>query len=152
MRWLEATTSVEIARPPEAVWAFVSDLRQMPHWVRGVSDPEPTSGGAWGVGSTFRSQYRSAGRTHRVEYEVTEFAAPERYGVRTTAGPFPFEGRLSLAGTSRGTAVLKSTRAGSDGRVTSWMFAALGWGLRWAMRRRLRGELGDLKARVEAVG
>ena len=142
-RWLEATGAVEIGRPPDVVWAAVSEPRNMPLWVRGVRDPEAPSGGAWGVGSTFRSRYRYGGRTHEVRYEVTEFVARQRYGVRTTSGPFPFEGTLSLVGTSRGTAVLKTTRAGSDGRVTSWMFAGLGPFLRWTMRRQLRGSWGS---------
>ena len=44
MRWLAATTSVEIERPIDDVWAFVTDIGNMPHWVDGVSEAVLTPG------------------------------------------------------------------------------------------------------------
>lgn len=41
--------SIEIARPPEAVWAVVSDPQNDPHWCRKVNSVEAAGEGRWTV-------------------------------------------------------------------------------------------------------
>jgi Polyketide cyclase / dehydrase and lipid transport len=41
--------SIEIARPPEAVWAFVSDPRNDPRWGGKVKSVQPAGAGRWRV-------------------------------------------------------------------------------------------------------
>jgi hypothetical protein len=41
--------SIDIARSPESVWAFVSDPRNDPRWCRKVKSVEPTGDGRWRV-------------------------------------------------------------------------------------------------------
>lgn len=100
MRWLSATATIEIERPIEEVWGFVADLENMPHWVKGVSEPALTSDPPLAEGSAFTSLYTYARRTHQIDYEVTAFDAPRRYAVKSTGGPYPFEGALDLASAS----------------------------------------------------
>ena len=94
MRWLAATTSVEIERPIDDVWAFVTDIGNMPHWVDGVSEailtPEADAAASGlAVGTPFMSQYTYAGRTPHdgVRRDRPGAAGPLRAGVHR--GPLP---------------------------------------------------------------
>ena len=96
MRWLAATTSVEIERPIDDVWAFVTDIGNMPHWVDGVSEailtPEADAAASGlEVGTPFMSQYTYAGRRHTMEYVVTVLEPPGHYALESTEGPYPVE-------------------------------------------------------------
>ncbi len=155
MRWLSATASVEIDRPIETVWAFVTDLANMPQWVDGVSEPAffPGAGpepSALGPGVPFTSRYTYAGRTHTMHYVVTAFEPPGRYALESTEGPYPVELTLRLDAAPGGaTTLAKTTRAGSDGPVTSAMFLLFGPLLRRLMRRQIAKELARCKAACE---
>ena len=155
MRWLAATTSVEIERPIDDVWAFVTDIGNMPHWVDGVSDAALTPGAdpaasRLAVGTPFMSQYTYAGRRHTMEYVVTVLEPPGHYALESTAGPYPVELRLRLATGAGGAVTLeKTTRAGSDGMITSAMFLLLGPLLRRMMRKQISKELARCKAACE---
>jgi uncharacterized protein YndB with AHSA1/START domain len=155
MRWLSATATAEIDRPIESVWAFVTDLANMPHWVDGVSEPavapglEPSPSGLH-PGVPFTSRYTYAGRTHTMHYVVTAFEPPTRYALKSTGGPYPVELTLRLDAAAGGAVRLaKTTRAGSDGRVTSAMFLLLAPLLRRLMRRQIAKELARCKAACE---
>ena len=155
MRWLSATASAGIDRPFGTVWAFVTDLGNMPHWVDGVSEPAflPDAGPeppALGRGVPFTSRYTYAGRTHAMHYVVTAFEPPGRYALESTEGPYPVELTLRLDAAPGGaTTLAKTTRAGSDGRVTSAMFLLFGPLLRRLMRRQIAKELARCKAACE---
>jgi len=149
MRWLATTSAVEVDRPVEAVWEFVTEVANLPRWVRGVSEPALTSGGPLGVGSTLRSQYRYAGRSHELAYVVTGCDAPGWLSIRSTAGPFPVELSLALTPVGSGVRVEKRTNAGSDGWATAASFVLLGPLLRWTMRRQMGKELAGLKGWLE---
>ena len=155
MRWLAATTSIEIERPIDDVWAFVTDIGNMPHWVDGVSDAAVTAGAdaaASGLeaGTPFMSQYTYAGRRHTMEYVVTDLEPPGHYALKSTEGPYPVELTLRLDAAPGGAVRLtKTTRAGSDGVITSAMFLLLGPLLRRMMRKQMAKELARCKAACE---
>ncbi len=155
MRWLAAVTSVEIDRPIDDVWAFVTDIGNMPHWVDGVSEPALTPGADAAAspleaGTPFTSRYTYAGRTHTMHYVVTDLEPPTHYALKSTEGPYPVELRLRLSSGADGATTLeKTTRAGSDGVVTSAMFLLFGPLLRRMMRRQMSKELARCKAAVE---
>ena len=155
MRWLAATTSIEIERPIDDVWAFVTDIGNMPHWVDGVSEailtPEADAAASGlAVGTPFMSQYTYAGRRHTMEYVVTILEPPGHYALKSTEGPYPVELTLRLDAAPGGAVRLtKTTRAGSDGMITSAMFLLLGPLLRRMMRKQMSKELARCKAACE---
>ena len=155
MRWLGATASAEIDQPIDVVWAFVTDLTNMPHWVDGVSEPVLAPGAGaepsgLREGVPFTSRYTYAGRTHTMHYVVTAFEPARRYALKSTEGPSSVELTLRLDAAAGGAVrIAKTTRAGSDGRVTSAMFLLLGPLLRRLMRRQIAKELARCKAAVE---
>ena len=78
--------SVEIARTPEDVFAYVTDPSHLPEWqesvVRVDSDDAPTQ-----VGTRVVVVRRAGRREMESAAEVDEFQPPTRWGVRGVDGP-----------------------------------------------------------------
>ena len=146
---MKATASILIDRPISAVWDFVADVANMEIWVNGVSALVPTSEGEFGVGSTFKSNYTYAGKTHAVTYVITEFDPPNCITMRSTSGPFPFEGSTELREEAEGTRVFNTIDASPTNAFLTVWFAVLGVVLKLMMRRQLRKELVELRSHLE---
>jgi hypothetical protein len=88
-----ATHSVEIARPPDEVFAYLDDYRRHGEWQEGLV-VEDVSGE--GVGTHVRQRRRMGSREQAVEWEVTQRDPPRSFAFRGTSGPLrPFgSGRL----------------------------------------------------------
>jgi len=76
-------SSILIARPPERVWSFMSDVSNIPKWDRGVAAVRPGSSGVTGVGSEFdtvadMNATADAGKNGLMGYRITE-VDPERH-------------------------------------------------------------------------
>ena len=80
---------VEIARPPDEVFAFIADARNRPSWDESVDSEELTSPEPIGVGSTVRTGLRSMGRDYVLTWEIVEHDPPRRQVIESTSGPFP---------------------------------------------------------------
>lgn len=148
MKWLGASAEYVMDHPVEAVWDFVSNVENNDRWVEGVLAPRWTSDGEPTVGSTYESKYKYAGKTHDVEYEVTAYEPPRKFGSRTTSGPFPYDGAITMQAVDGGTKVTHEMMAGSDGAFTEFMFTALGWLLRPMVRKRLRKEIETMSEEI----
>ena len=148
MKWLDASVVSAMDHPVEAVWEFVSNVENMGRWVKEVEGPRWTSDGERGVGSTFESKYEYGGKTQDMDYEVTVYDPPTKFGIRTTAGRFPYRGILTIESVDGGTKVTHDMMAGSDGAITAFMFTIGGALLRPMMRRRLRKELETMSEEI----
>jgi len=146
---MKASVSIRIDQPIDKVFAFAANIENMDQWVTGVSEPKLTSEGDFGVGSTFTSKYTYGGGTHNITYVVTDYDPPTRHAIKSTSGPFPFEGLIELETSGSQTQITNTIDAGADSKATSIMFAVLGPILRIMMRRQLRGELEALKTILE---
>ena len=80
------TTTTEIARPAEDVFAYVTDPSTMPEWqkgcLRGHMDGPTTR-----VGSKCTTVRRIGGRERVVTTEITEYDPPRRWADRGIEGP-----------------------------------------------------------------
>ncbi len=72
---------IEIGRPPEDVWAVVSDLSTHTVWRPSLVEFRQLSDGPLGVGTRIREVLRWKGRTIEVEDVVTAFDPPRRLGI-----------------------------------------------------------------------
>jgi hypothetical protein len=104
---ISAEHVVDIARPPEVVFAYFADLRNEPEWNRGhvrevrLITPEPV-----GLGATFEGEHPGFGRAtwrlsaydppRHVEIEGTVGGAPYRYAgdLESANGGTRFRGRV----------------------------------------------------------
>ena len=146
---MKATASVFVDRPVSSVWDFVANVANMELWVNGVSDLARTSEGEFGIGSTFRSSYTYAGKTHPVTYVITEFDPPRCISMRSTSGPFPFEGSTKLREEAEGTRVFNTIDVKPTNAFLMVWFTILGVVLRLMMRRQLSKELVELRSHLE---
>jgi uncharacterized protein YndB with AHSA1/START domain len=80
------TTSAEIARPAEEVFAYVTDPSTMHEWqqgcISGRLDTPTTS-----VGSHCTTMRKIGGREREVTTEITEYDPPRRWADRGIDGP-----------------------------------------------------------------
>jgi uncharacterized protein YndB with AHSA1/START domain len=80
-------SSVEIARPPEDVFSYISDVSRHPEWQESLVRSSLEGGGSVAVGSRI-AQTRRIGRMERtMTLEVTEHSPPNRWGFRGIDGP-----------------------------------------------------------------
>ena len=93
--------TIEIARPPDDVFAFVADLDNLPRWqpsVREVEWDDPLEEGA-----TFAETRELLGRRARSRLEVTVLEPPRELTIRVVEGPVPLTVRHLLEPSDRGT-------------------------------------------------
>lgn len=95
-----ASTSVDIARAPEDVYAFVVDPANLSVW-QDAEDAQQVTEGPVGVGTRFREVHKVMGR-RRVELtEVVECDPGRVFHIRVVEGP-PVDGRWEFASTPGG--------------------------------------------------
>ena len=150
MASLSASVELQIERPIEDVWAYVSDVRNQDHWVDGMSESQLAGGEEVRRGSQIHGVYSYGGGTAPVTMTVAEFRAPRIIAIETSDGPFPFTGTLQLDRRgSSATLVRNSMTAGSDHIFTTIMFRFLPFVTRPLMTKQLRKELTQLKTILE---
>jgi uncharacterized protein YndB with AHSA1/START domain len=96
--------TVMIARPIEDVFAFLSDLENVPEWNYAIVETRKISEGPVGVGSTYR-QVRSVPSRSEERLEITAYDPPRQLEVRGQLGPFRSRLFYALNATPEGTRV-----------------------------------------------
>jgi uncharacterized protein YndB with AHSA1/START domain len=81
------TSTIEIARPPEEVFAYVTDPTRFPEWQVGVVRVHAEGGYRPEVGARFTTTRRIQGTERTSSQEVTEISHPRRWVVRGIDGP-----------------------------------------------------------------
>ena len=142
---LSATITIPRSRPE--VFAFISDVGNMPRWVSGVTAARLVSE-VMAEGARFVCEYRPNLRSEPIEMEVVSFEPPESYCTKSRRGPFQFEGCVSLSEVEGGTEVTNTIEAGPDSLSTRLATLLLGPLLRRSMQRRLLRELTALEHAV----
>jgi uncharacterized protein YndB with AHSA1/START domain len=140
--------TVEIARPVEEVFAFVTTPANFPRWAGAVvTASRQTSPGPVGVGTTFTQQNRLLGRRFTTELRVVAYEPARRFEYASTAGPIRFAGHYTfapVAGGTRFSSVDESTPPGA----LRWLQPLL----QPLVQRQITRNLAMLKAVLEAPG
>jgi uncharacterized membrane protein len=84
---LKIDYSVVIDRPLEEVFAYVTDIENMPVWSSEVEKAWKTSEGPMGKGTTFSSAAKVLGRQIENTIEVTEYEPNSKWFLKPTSGP-----------------------------------------------------------------
>jgi uncharacterized protein YndB with AHSA1/START domain len=101
----QAEASVTIARPVDAVFAYLTDGEKCPQWRSGVLDIKRVSGDG-GLGTRYRQGVKGPmGRRVAADYEVTAYEPNRRIEFQAVAGPARPHGRYDLAPDDGGTRV-----------------------------------------------
>ncbi len=136
--------SVEVNRPVEQVFAFVSDLEHDPPW-SGAAEVRRTTPGAIGIGTTFRQHDRVLGRRLELALEVIGYQPQHEITLKTTVGRLSFVGTRMVESLDEGSSRVTFLGGGhAEGvwRLTEPLLAAVG-------TRRLRAQLTRLKQVLE---
>ena len=80
-------SSIEIARPPAEVFAYVTDPSRFGEWQRDVVAVRQEGGRPGEAGSRFTTTRRIGGSERTMTQEVTESRAPRRWAARAVDGP-----------------------------------------------------------------
>jgi uncharacterized protein YndB with AHSA1/START domain len=79
--------SIEIARPPEDVFSYVTDPLHLPEWQESVVSARKLDDAPVGVGSRIVVTRRIGGREQPMTMELTELNAPSSWAGRGIDGP-----------------------------------------------------------------
>jgi uncharacterized protein YndB with AHSA1/START domain len=96
---VRAELTIEIARPPAEVFAYLTDVSNLPKWQSGVRS-------ARREGSLIHESRHLLGRELRTTLEIEEEEAPRVFTIRALDSPVPFSVRHELAPDGEGDAGL----------------------------------------------
>ena len=80
-------TSIEIARPPEDVFSYVTDPSRLAEWQESVVSTRVDESGPPGVGPRVTQTRRIGRREQTMTSEITEITPPTSWAVRGVDGP-----------------------------------------------------------------
>ena len=81
-------SSFEIARPPDAVYAYVTDPSRFPQWQDDVVRVRVEGGRPAGVGARFKTTRRIGRVEQTTIQEITQVTPPRSWACRGVDGPF----------------------------------------------------------------
>jgi uncharacterized protein YndB with AHSA1/START domain len=80
-------SSIDIARPPDEVFAYATDPSRFAEWQRDVVRARLEGDGPPGVGSRFVTTRRVGGTERTMTQEITDCSAPRSWAARGVDGP-----------------------------------------------------------------
>ena len=100
-----AEHSIVIERPPDEVFAYLSDPSKLPEWQASAIDarqetPEPMS-----IGTRVRETRKFLGRRMESVVEVTAYEPGRELSLKVVSGPLPFHVRQMLERVELGTKI-----------------------------------------------
>lgn len=134
---------IDIDRPPEVVFAALTNVALLPQWQRSVVSAELE--GEPGAGARIHESRKLLGREANVVSEVTEYDPPHRFSLRTVEGPIPLTVTHVLEPSGGGTRLEVVGEANPKGV----MRVAAGKMLQKSAESEFRGDLERLKAMLE---
>jgi uncharacterized protein YndB with AHSA1/START domain len=90
------THTVEIARPPDEVFAYLDDVERHGEWQSSIVSSHRETEGPTRVGTRVTDVRRVPGRTQSITYEITEYDPPRRTSFRGVNGPVRPVGTLTV--------------------------------------------------------
>ncbi len=138
------TAAIEIQRPAEETFAFISRPENNPRWQQGMVEARVTSSGSWGVGSTYEQVARFLGRRIESSFEIVAFEPGRLIKGTTTAGSFPITFTRIVEPTGAGCRVTAIVEGDASGFFR--LFQSLLDGM---VRRSVEGDYRRLKQLLE---
>jgi uncharacterized protein YndB with AHSA1/START domain len=111
---VRAELTIEVARTPEDVFAYLTNVSNLPAWQSGVHTAQIEDAGAPRVGARIRESRHMLGRELNMTLEITEYDAPRVFSLRALDSPVPFVVRHELEEHDGGT-LLTVTGVGDAG-------------------------------------
>ncbi len=87
MEPVHAELTIGIARPPDDVFAYLSDVANLTEWQSGVHSAEIEGGGAATVGARVVESRTMLGKEMTTTLEIVDFEPPRLFTLRALDGP-----------------------------------------------------------------
>ena len=142
----KTVVDITIMRPPEEVFAFITNFENNPQWQSGMKSCKFTSEGAVGVGTTYEQVASFLGKTIVTSFEVIEYEPHRRVRFVSRQSTFPLRILRSVEPIDGGTHV----HAVIEGEPTGFLFTLLGPLLDRMVTRSINRDYAKLKALLEA--
>jgi uncharacterized protein YndB with AHSA1/START domain len=98
--------AVEIARPVDEVFAYLTDPDRLPEWQDNAVSADVEGGGPLRAGSRMREVRRAPfGREVTSLVEVSAYEPSTRFDLHIVEGPLPIDGDHTLSATATGTRI-----------------------------------------------
>jgi uncharacterized protein YndB with AHSA1/START domain len=91
----KAHATIDLQRPPEIVWAYLTDFPQNPEWLTQVTAVR-VNGSPLGVGTQITEVRRVPGRLVEAMIEITEWQPPQRLRKTSPSGGLRADGLYVL--------------------------------------------------------
>ncbi len=137
---------VEIDRPPEEVFSYVTDPENLPEWSNLVLEVRRETEGEPREGDRFTTAAKFLGRRFETPFEVSAHEPHRRHSDTSRGGPFEQVYTYSFEETGEGGTRLTYVAEGEPGGF----FRLAGPLLERAGRRQFRADLQSLKDMLEA--
>jgi uncharacterized protein YndB with AHSA1/START domain len=136
--------SVEIRKPVDKVFAYVTDAKSWPRWESAMLEAEQTSPGQVGVGTTFRGANKAMGRRMAWTSKITEYEQNKKWGETITSGSMLIEEHLNFESIEGGTkfTIVYDMKVGGFLKLFAPMVVS-------TMRKQTKVNLGNLKSILE---
>ena len=144
---MNTKTSIVIDRPIDEVFAYVSNVENMPRWVSGVRRVRLLSKKVK-AGARFSAEYAQGVRNSAIDFQIVEFDPPRRFAATAERGPFsfPFRGTFEFRAVGDATEVTSNVETGEESLATRLANLLFGPIVRRGFQKRLQDELQALKA------
>jgi uncharacterized membrane protein len=143
---IKTKVSVDIDRPVDEVFAFVTDVRNFPLWFGSIiQESKPETAEPIKAGSKFTQANHFLGRTFESRFTVTECERDKLFCVGTNWGPLPFSGCFHFEPQPGGT--LLTDRHGIE---AGGFFELVGSLLVGRLKHQAETNLSNLKRLMEA--
>lgn len=150
MRSRRIRIEIDIARDPQTVFEFASDIRNWRQYVRGVTSVEKITDGPIGVGTRFDVAMQVGSVLFREVDEVVDYQAPSRFAWSSKAEASSAAEHLTFARLGASTHVTHEVTS-EEGYPVALIGTALANPLlRWAGARDRRENLARLKRVLES--
>jgi NAD(P)-dependent dehydrogenase (short-subunit alcohol dehydrogenase family)/carbon monoxide dehydrogenase subunit G len=97
--------TIEVARPIDEVFAYVSNFGNAAQWDPGVAESRKASAGPVGVGTAFKLRVRFGPRSIPMEYAIREFDRPRRVLLEGKSDSVHALDDIGFVATPRGTRI-----------------------------------------------
>ena len=97
--------TIEVARPIDEVFAYVSNFGNAAQWDPGVAESRKAGAGPIGVGTAFKLRVRFGPRSIPMEYAIREFDRPRRVLLEGKSDSVHALDDIGFVATPRGTRI-----------------------------------------------
>jgi uncharacterized membrane protein len=145
---IDVQASVDVQRPIETVFEFVSDLGNAPKWQRGVVESKRLTAGPVRIGTQFQETVRMMGMRFDAQCEVVDLQPPRTLAMTADGKIVAYRGTFTFEPLpdNRGT---RLSVAGQMSMKGLWRVLELIAG--GEIRKESAAELQDIKKAIEAA-